>query len=542
MSSETSFDSNERFDPTTSPAVLALSQDLSTMFAAQPDFRARMLGLDAMPVPTAFPVVAFDLSSPTQELSDEVMRADVIMFPASFDEDRGRFTARYKGLDTVGTLESAIEVRGFMDGDAPVMVDVRSGTYDRDPGILPGRPRFVVYEADVEDGVILNERTSFDPTVSDTIRLGMAKGELYDLDSDGRLPLDVSRIDPSELAELRSSMHESDSGIVVVDVKLGSTPYASSSLESFSVVDPDLDYDRHSHVHEHLRMIRSEEPEDFAGVLHGTFAGRDATRLFETIGALPGSPPFTVSSDPEDRSVMDLGTFATVDLGLSMPEGADEDVRPKSATATYYLMPGQDPVLSGIVVKADRFTEVDGAMVATHEVTSTSKVGEKPVVSEERVKGEVGLSAVGGRLYAFREETFRDGPIPETGVLVSEVVDGLDGTSLRDLLRTVTGKDEVHEWKASVIGDVGGGPVRVGGIDASESGIYDTFDGGRLERIDTYVADFRKSEGHDAGLMGQASRVVRSSPSPREAKGPESSRETGLLDRMKSLLGSRSGR
>jgi hypothetical protein len=542
MSTEPSFDSYKWIDPTTSPAFLAVTAELSAMFEAQPDFRSSMLGLEATPASGASPTLAFDLSPSNEGLSDTVMQADVIMFKGRFDEDRGRFTARYTGLDTVGSLESAIQINGFMEGDTPVMTGVKSETYDRGLFPVPQTRRFVVYEADVEDGRVLNESTTIDPTTQGEIRVGMAKGRIYDLDSDGGLPLDVSRMDPSELAELRTAMNESDSGIVVVEAKLARTPYASSSLESFSIVDADLDYDRDSHLNRHLRSITETDPEEFQGKLRHVLADRDALKLFDAIGALPGSPPFLVSFEAKDLSIMDMGTLASIDLRLSTPEGAEEDVRPKSATVMYDVMPGQDPILSGVVVKADRFSEVGGVMVATHEITSSSKAGGKPVVHEDRVKGEVGLSAVGGRLYAFREETFRDGPIPKTGVLVSEVVDGLDGASLRDLLRTVTGKDEVHEWRASVMGEVGVGPVRVGGIDPSDAGLYDTFNAGRLDRIDSYVDEFRKAQGHDAGLMGQASRVVRSSSTPSEAKGPESAREAGLLDRMRSLLGGKAGR
>jgi hypothetical protein len=535
---------------------VAVGGELVKALRDQPDFLANVLGADTPYdfglIPTVGDVDYATSGMPAPSASE----ADIYIVPKDYVEERGRFTAGYLALEANNDVESEIQVKGFLSPEGPVIRSVVSDTFDRAEHPSPDSRRHVRYAAEFADGVVFDHQLSVNPEQSYDMYVGMASGRLYDLETEK--PLDVSLVSRDTLDAVRMALGDSDSGIVTVRADLIHNPSQEASrdpVRRMEVLDANPDESTIELEWRSLMAIREVVREDFRTGIEKSFlvSGVDMmnSSLNEVVDYAPARHVDRLMPGA-GAQIEDNGTYAKLNTVIPPLEAGTGEVRPTSAYAIVDIHLGLDPVVSAAVVKADRITTVGLAESKTHDVVSRTAKGEATHVAEDRVETSVSLLAQGGRLYAAVDDYYSDdgwkrvGGLETPNVHVSEVTSGLDGASLKDVLRGVTSVSDVHDWDVPVVGTVGSGDVSIGVVKPERAHDHNIVSHRRLSFLDAAVSDFRKENGHDRGLLAQAGGVKRDTSAPLGAtfatKGPEKDEAPGLMQRMRSLIGGREDR
>lgn len=529
----------------------AVGGELVKALRGQSEFLANVRGADVpYPAGTAPTVGDVDYSTsgmPIPSASD----ADIYIIPKDYVEERGRFTAGYLALEARTDSESEIQVKGFLSPEGPVIRSVVSDTFDRAADPSPDFRRHVRYAAELVDGAVVDHQVSVNPEQSYPINVGMAAGRLYDLETEK--PLDVSRVPRETLDAVRTALGDSDNGIVTVKADLIFNPSLEASrdpVRSMEILDANPEDYMVEGQWRALMQIRNAVREDFRNDIEKSFltSGVDMmnSSLNEVVDYAPAGHVARLMPGA-GAEIEDNGIYAKLNTVIPPSEAGTGEVRPTSAFVLVDLHPGLDPVVSVAVVKADRITTVGLEESKTHDVVSRTAKGEATQVAEYRPETTVALLAQGGRLYAAVDDwDSRMEGYEAPDVKVSEVTSGLDGVTLKDVLRGVTSVAEVHDWDVPVVGAVGGGDVSIGAVKPVRAHDHNVVSHRRLDFLDDAVSEFRREHGHDRGLLAQAGGVKRDVGAPLGAtfatKGPEASDTPGIMDRMKSMFGGRDGR
>lgn len=525
------------------PYSASITAQFASMLGSQPDFLAGVLG--GIPLGDGPPPVV-EVGDFADGMSADVsMDGDVVsVLPVSYEEDRGAFVASYTVIGPVQTAMSEVQVKGFLIADEAIVEQVSSRT-DETVSMSPGGIDVTMYEASVVDGVASETSMVRNPTTSVEMEVGMAAGRMYDFSVSPSQPLDTSALDRARLIDLRHAIKENAVGLVELKADVGPSVGFGSRLIDHVVSDADLD-DRDSLAAVRMSAMRSEAGSDFKADLVKSFERDHVQLLDKAMDGLVGEGGSMVRPVPslaDWTEAVDRGAYAIVQMKVGEEDRSEGLVRANSVVARFDVLPGEDPLLVSVEVKAERLAEIDGKMVKSHDVTSTAFLGGMVEVEDSRPRQMAALSAQGGRLYAIVDD-WHDSEVPFAKV--SEVRDGLDGVGLKDLMKTVTAAGGVHDWHIPVVGEVGREPVAVGGVDPKQVDDHSRVTHARLAFLDAAVGEFRRENGHHKGLLSQAGGVRRDVGAPSGAtlatKGPEKAEAPGLMDRMRSLVGGREDR